>query len=153
MKDMQILNSMILMTMQRNIDEKLGKVKKRKEMREEEFSCEYCGISDPRFQEKHFYDQHLARECRYITTCNYCQQNIDIPDLFKHYIEQCPSQNEFKHCENCFDVIRKEDEQQHNAKCERKLTTKCPLCGEKVDNKLKLKEHLLVDGCPNNEHR
>ena len=30
------------------------------------------------------------------------------------------------------------------------LETKCGLCGEKMEGKLKLKEHILKTGCPNN---
>lgn len=44
--------------------------------------------------------------------------------------------------------IDKEDE--HKKKCSKKLATKCPLCGEKLESKLRIKEHVLKDGCPNN---
>ena len=60
MKDFEELNSMILMTMERNIDEKMGKVRERKQMREEEFSCEYCGITDPKFRDENLH-LHLAK--------------------------------------------------------------------------------------------
>jgi hypothetical protein len=141
MKDFEKLNSMILMTMERNIDIKLGKIKRTVPSGNEEgeFSCEFCGTYNNKFKDENLYDLHLAKECQYITCCQFCSQNIEIPELFKHYMEQCANKHEFKHCDNCFEVIQLKDEENHNKICSKKLETKCPLCYEKVSSKLKLK--------------
>lgn len=96
------------------------------------------------------YDLHCFKECKYLTPCRYCNQVIEIPELPKHYIHTCMERNLFKECEECNEVIIKIKEEDHKKVCTKMLTTKCGLCGQKMEGKLRYKEHLLKDGCPNN---
>lgn len=112
---------MILMSMEKSIDNKLGKIKRTNEEDDANYNCEFCGIYSIRFKDQNLYDLHLAKECKFITNCHFCSQNVEIPELFKHYIEQCTHKHEFKHCENCFEVIQIKDEKTHDKACSRKL--------------------------------
>lgn len=40
-----------------------------------------------------------------LVSCEYCSCIIEIPELFKHYLEDCTLKNKFKNCEKCNDVI------------------------------------------------
>ena len=55
MKDFEKLNSMILMTMEKNIDSKVGKIKHSTQNQGKEEDniqiCEYCGESNPNFKD------------------------------------------------------------------------------------------------------
>ena len=64
---------------------------------------------------------------------------VEIPELFKHYIHDCKERNNFKECDNCNETILKANESDHNKTCNKMLATKCPLCYQKMEGKLKLK--------------
>ena len=75
---------------------------------------------------------------------------VEIPEMFKHYIQECKHRNLFKECEDCNECILKEKDKEHKGVCKKMFSTKCPLCMEIFDGKLKLKEHILKKECPNN---
>jgi len=64
-----------------------------------------------------------------LMACDYCSCIVEIPELSKHYLEECQLKNKFKNCEQCFDVIFLDKEDEHKKKkCTKKMATKCPLC-------------------------
>jgi hypothetical protein len=112
--------------------------------------CDYCGVQNPEFKDDNVYEIHCMKECKMLTVCEHCSNIIEIQELNRHYLEECQLKNKFKNCDFCLDVIMFEKEEEHMKKCVKKMVTKCPLCKEKLESKLKIKEHILKDGCPNN---
>jgi hypothetical protein len=158
MGDFEQLNTMILMNMEKIVDNKMSTLKLGGKSRaiagnnsDLRSMCDYCGEQNVNFKDENIYDIHCYKECRVLTGCEHCSSIVEIVDLQKHYLEECSLKNKFKNCDNCSDVILIDREKEHQKKCARNFVTKCPLCEEKLESKLKMKEHLLKgDGCPNN---
>ena len=108
MSKFEKLNTMLTMNMEKIIDKKLQTFKNPGNKEEDTPGCEHCGVVRESFRDPNVYDLHCFKECKYLTSCRYCAQMVQIPELNKHYVFDCKQRNLFKSCEYCNESIVKD---------------------------------------------
>lgn len=53
-----------------------------------DFTCAYCGRQDNMFTKTNL-DVHYWRDCPMLTQCEFCQQVVEISDLYAHLRDEC----------------------------------------------------------------
>lgn len=120
--------------------------------------CDFCGREDPELQNKDYLDVHLWRECPMLTNCDLCNQVIPVEQLNQHKLEICTKKAEVRMDPRCGQAIHisKYNDHVEEMSClplqDPNVANRCPLCKEDIPpGPMGWKQHLISDGCPNNE--
>jgi len=121
-------------------------------------TCQYCGRMDPAFENNDNLDIHLWRECPMLTFCQSCNLVIEVSELNDHYLKECEFKKEYKPCPRCKEAIHEREFDQHteenlcNIGKPKTKANRCSLCHQDIaPGKAGWEQHLLQDGCPNND--
>lgn len=120
--------------------------------------CPFCGKTDPGFSSADVLDVHYWKECAMLVSCALCSMIIEIPKLNSHLLSECQHQDQAGECPRCKEAIPVEELDDHveQQSCYPSkppgVANRCPLCHEDVPAGVEgWKQHILTDGCPNNE--
>ena len=121
-------------------------------------TCPFCGKTDPSFANSDFLDVHYWKECAMLTACALCNLVVEIPKLNEHLLRECQDKDQAGECPRCKEAVPVEELDDHieQQSCYPSkplgVANRCPLCHEDIPPGVDgWKQHILTDGCPNNE--
>lgn len=121
-------------------------------------TCEFCGKIDKTFLDKGKLDIHLWKDCSMLNLCQMCEQVVEISCLNSHLLEECDFKKSFRKCPRCKEAIHANNYKQHTDEMAclpnkpTNVANRCPLCHTDImSGDLGWKNHLISEGCPNNE--
>lgn len=93
--------------------------------------CQFCGLVDPEFTEEQL-DLHYWQSCPMLTSCQQCEQVIEISTLNDHLLNECEVKDTYEMCTQCHQPIPMDQFPQHtqNANCSQPShgMERCSLC-------------------------
>lgn len=121
-------------------------------------SCDFCGKTEKFFADKGKLDIHLWKDCPMLTICEMCEQVVEISCLNSHLLEECDFKKSFRRCPRCKEAIHANNYKQHTEEMAclqnkpANVANRCALCHSDImPGELGWKNHLISEGCPNNE--
>ena len=88
--------------------------------------------------------------------CEKCNMNLEVKFFTSHKLYECKFKNDFKECRTCHEALSKGEYDIHlRNKCGMKHGyVKCPIChGDVQDNNKGFFQHLVKEGCPENNKK
>lgn len=129
-----------------------------KTQQEQNKTCDFCGKIDKGFLERGKLDIHLWKDCPMLTLCTMCEQVVEIACLNSHLLEECDFKKSFRKCPRCKEAIHSNNYKQHTDEMAclpnkpTNVSNRCPLCHTDImPGEIGWKNHLISEGCPNNE--
>lgn len=121
-------------------------------------SCDFCGKADRLFADKGKLDIHLWKDCPMLAICQMCEQVVEISCLNSHLLDECDFKKSFRKCPRCKEAIHANNYKQHTEEMAclpnkpANVANRCALCHSDImPGEIGWKNHLISEGCPNNE--
>eukprot|EP00388_Colpodella_angusta_P014950 GDKJ01037196.1.p1 GENE.GDKJ01037196.1~~GDKJ01037196.1.p1 ORF type:complete len:522 (+),score=117.23 GDKJ01037196.1:32-1597(+) len=128
-----------------------------------EQSCMFCHLEADDFSTTEGLELHLFGECPTMSECPGCNQVIEVVDMIKHRLEQCPESQIFAPCSVCrLPITDEEAETELHLSCNPPQGTdargnklsQCILCTQELpcNSIVRWRKHLTKE-CPENTRR
>ena len=115
--------------------------------------CDYC---QRKMKKDEIIANHWVTDCPMFIRCEKCNMNLEVKFFTSHKLYECKFKNDFKECRTCHEALSKGEYDIHlRNKCGMKHGyVKCPIChGDVQDNNKGFFQHLVKEGCPENNKK